>query len=466
MNNRHVKNLNSFQNSSRFQLWAILSVIIISFILSVFIKTDIYAQEPMPISNLYTISIPKHVYLNKTGDGKYSSDYEIIMKSCSLQDSSKIIVSSSSSLYIRQKDTNRERVIINDMDKSTNKIDNQILFEESCENDKRIGYLYAENLSAGEWNTNITFHIALETVDNTGDILDISEENSFIKYNISAESALEPTKFIKKDKENHYEIYETSSKEEIYDPVSIKIPEKFTKIGNKYFERCINLVNVIIPQTVTYIGDYAFSDCSNISTIELSDNIAEIGTNAFKNCENLSVIYYKGKPYEKRDELISALLSHNVVIGAGAFNSLSEDVITLNIGDLEQYNIEANESNIVKIPKFVTNNDKKYKVTKLGDWLFSDKDIAGVEFPDSITEIGEGCFFDCRNIESIILPVSVKTIKKDAFMNCTSLLYVDLNNCEELGEDAFAGCNPEIVVKPHTTKVACFQQVSCDTNSL
>ena len=57
----------------------------------------------------------------------------------------------------------------------------------------------------------------------------------------------------------------------------------------------------------------------------------------------------------------------------------------------------------------------------------------------AVTTIGEGAF-SYQNITSLILPVTLKHIEREAFCGCTSLLNVDLKNVETIGERAFYNC--------------------------
>lgn len=56
--------------------------------------------------------------------------------------------------------------------------------------------------------------------------------------------------------------------------------------------------------------------------------------------------------------------------------------------------------------------------------LLYDSGVAEVTLPDRITEIPSGCFYDCRNLRSIVLPPSVTKVANDAFHHCTALAEV------------------------------------------
>ena len=60
---------------------------------------------------------------------------------------------------------------------------------------------------------------------------------------------------------------------------------------------------------------------------------------------------------------------------------------------------------------------------------------------ETVTEIGPGCFRDCAELTTILLPDTVTVIGKEAFAGCTGLrgLYLPAGT-ETIGPDAFAGC--------------------------
>ena len=60
---------------------------------------------------------------------------------------------------------------------------------------------------------------------------------------------------------------------------------------------------------------------------------------------------------------------------------------------------------------------------------------------EAVTAIGPGCFRDCGNLTTIVLPDTVTEICDEAFRGCAKLrgLYLPLGT-QSIGADAFAGC--------------------------
>jgi hypothetical protein len=87
--------------------------------------------------------------------------------------------------------------------------------------------------------------------------------------------------------------YPHGKKEEKY-----KIPECVSRIGNRAFQGCKDVVGITIPDSLTSIGDVAFDGCRSLACITIPEGVTRIGIRAFDGCENLKDVYFKGAPLE------------------------------------------------------------------------------------------------------------------------------------------------------------------------
>ncbi|MBQ1317646.1 MAG: leucine-rich repeat protein [Lachnospiraceae bacterium] len=78
-------------------------------------------------------------------------------------------------------------------------------------------------------------------------------------------------------------------------------------------------------------------------------------------------------------------------------------------------------------------------VTQIGDYAFAQcKWLFDVEFPPSVTQIGKGVCADCENLGTIDIDGTNVTIGEDAFMMCGNLTRVRFNGTvASIGNDAF-----------------------------
>jgi hypothetical protein len=75
-------------------------------------------------------------------------------------------------------------------------------------------------------------------------------------------------------------------------------------------------------------------------------------------------------------------------------------------------------------------------VASIGDWAFYATSVTNVLIPDSVTNIGDGAFFDCESLTNVTLGSSVTDIGDWTFAFCPSLTSVcDRGNAPNLGGD-------------------------------
>ena len=66
-----------------------------------------------------------------------------------------------------------------------------------------------------------------------------------------------------------------------------------------------------------------------------------------------------------------------------------------------------------------------YGVSSLGDYCFSEcKNLESVDIPSSVISIGTECFKDCSSLESIVIPSSVDEMGYYCFSFCDSLKFI------------------------------------------
>mgnify|MGYP003292205567 CR=1 FL=1 len=273
-----------------------------------------------------------------------------------------------------------------------------------------------------------------------------------------------------------------------------RIPEAFT---NRYsFDKKQTITSVEIGNAVVEIGLGAFEDCRNLTSVTLSDNVQRIGASAFSYCGKLKSVtlpsnltcvlnyaffnavtdvYYKGSsdgflnlsrgvnsPFQdnvnihctnatlKYSEFPKGKVSFESDCPCITGSSIVPTYITYNNGTVEQYELEVipsdfisstQKTNVVSIQfgGVVTINSNAFN----GCW-----NLTSVTFTqDVLNEIGEGAFANCA-FSSITIPSSVRTIGKNAFLDCEELLTVNIKDgVQYIGESAFNSCGKLVNVR-------------------
>ena len=211
---------------------------------------------------------------------------------------------------------------------------------------------------------------------------------------------------------------------------SIVIPNSVTSIGDWAFASCESLQSIVIPNSVKSIGNLAFLWCESLQSIVIPDSVTSIGDFAFKGCKSLqSIVIPKsvtriGKlPFG--DSGIGSILSHSKffkVDGKAMYDHKKKLLIAFYSKDT----------------RFVVPDS----VTSIGNGaFFRCKSLQSIVVPNGVTSIGDSAFADCASLQSIVIPNSVKSIGNRAFLCCKSLQSIVIpNSATSIGEYAFNGC--------------------------
>lgn len=172
------------------------------------------------------------------------------------------------------------------------------------------------------------------------------------------------------------------------------------EIAEGAFQFCENLTSVEIPDTVQTIGKNAFWSCHKLQHVTLPKNLAAVGDNCFRSCGLLAELE------------IPATLQE---IGLDAFCDTA----------------------------WLKNQQTENPLVQVNHILIDGTTCSGtaVEVPDGVTEIGNFAFYNCGNLQKIMLPASVTKIDWGAFWQCSGLETLTVQgNLAKIGESAFSDC--------------------------
>ena len=170
------------------------------------------------------------------------------------------------------------------------------------------------------------------------------------------------------------------------------IEEGVTHIGSFAFFS-LGFSEVVIPSTVKSIGDSAF-ERTKLTSIVIPDTVTKMGNEVFKDCTKLTSV------------------------------KLSNSLTTLGTGLFKEVPVAS-----IDIPASVKSMN--------GTFQFSG--IESVVIPKGITEISDYTFWCCKNLKTVVIPDSVKSIGENAFERC-AITEIRLENIESIGVSAFQEC--------------------------
>ena len=241
------------------------------------------------------------------------------------------------------------------------------------------------------------------------------------------------------------------------------------------FKGADNLVSVTVISDYIDIVDSTFSGCDNLTRVELRARVDRIYS-VVRNCPRLEIVLLDAEATQileapVRDSGVGVFCTTSANGSLSFDECLDSDAKDLpvyydyeegklfRLGEYVYYVSADSELTVVKyvldskdavIPALVQYNGSEYTVTSVGSHAFYRKELRSVQIPSTVKSIGKYAFAECRNITSIDFGDALESIGDYAFYMAISGGMFDLpNSLETIGEFAFAMCNPnaDFIVK-------------------
>ena len=271
---------------------------------------------------------------------------------------------------------------------------------------------------------------------------------------------------------------------------SVSIPNTITEIGDNAFSGCRNMTAIDLPSSLTTIGEYAFYNCKKLASIVISASVESIGSSAFQDCEALATVDLSNatslttigdNAFYSCDALTAIDFSNTTSLSSIYYQAFYDcplqgevfipgtvaymgNYVFSGCADITNINCEANSkpdnwdydwnwegARNGRIPtnwaygKWNLSDDGVLTVLECFEnnspWSNMSDKIMSVVIEDGVSCVGNGAFYNCKNLTSIDLPNSVTSIGNSAFSDCISLTSITLGeNVETIGNSAFSNC--------------------------
>ena len=171
---------------------------------------------------------------------------------------------------------------------------------------------------------------------------------------------------------------------------------KVGSIGKEAFLDCAQLDSVNLSRSLQIIENRAFSGCTRLRSILLPPAVRSIGCRVFVGCAALTevLVHPENVSYSSLDGVL--------------FNAEKELLIHYPRGKVGAYSVP----NSVK---------------EIGDFAFFNcKTLTEITLPNTLHTRGGWAFSHCTALKKIVLPSSLNVIENQAFAGCSSLNFIEL----------------------------------------
>ena len=184
----------------------------------------------------------------------------------------------------------------------------------------------------------------------------------------------------------------------------ITIPENVTYIGSEAFKYCYELETIVIPDAVTVIAGSAFKDCTSLDSVKLPASLETIGNNCFEGCEKLENI-----------ELPEGLLN----VGEYVFRdtAITELVYPSTVVSIQSHGMES----LVKADMSAMTVSTMSNTYTL---FFDCSNLETVIMPPTLVSFYDAWFKYCENLSTLVLPEILMSVDDDN----------DMSDCDALTE--------------------------------
>lgn len=209
----------------------------------------------------------------------------------------------------------------------------------------------------------------------------------------------------------------------------VTLPNSLTEIAKGAFKSCKQLTEINIPTALTTIRETAFDECAMLKELNLS-NVTTIEGCAFRNCTQLTKV------------ILAKNLESIPVEAFSSCTSLADVTWPQNLKAISYYAFYEAPIATLQLPE---------TVTSIGDKAFSNnKAITRFVFPKHVGKV-LSTFSGCTNLTEVVLPEDATEIYKEAFRGTGIKQIIIPEGYTTIMGEAFKNCPQlETIVLPST----------------
>lgn len=205
---------------------------------------------------------------------------------------------------------------------------------------------------------------------------------------------------------------------------SINIPNSIKVIGESAFKNCDNLTYINIPDSIKILSNYSFESCYSLTSVKTGKNVEIIGNHAFYGCHKLATVYVSPNIKKICKEAFS---------NCNAITSVHIESVSAWCGIEFEYSS--------------TSHSYKSNPLYYGANLYLNNEVVhDLIIPEGVESINRCAFINCKGIESVHIPKSMKRIGK---WNSVGNVYIsDLTSWCNIDFEGYFG-GPNLYLNDH-----------------
>ncbi len=191
----------------------------------------------------------------------------------------------------------------------------------------------------------------------------------------------------------------------------VNLPDGLTSIGDEAFYKC-DLTSLTLPEGVTALGESALRDNKSLKEVHLPASLVSIGDFAMRGCPALSEVTVPAENtvYYVETGCLIKRSSGKLILGVNGATIPKEGIHIIGVAAFQG----RKNLGYVRIPD---------SVRQIQDDAFRDcKGLTSFHFPEGSTlRLGDRILFGCEDMTKIYIDCNIQTIGEDMFHGCFSL---------------------------------------------
>lgn len=187
---------------------------------------------------------------------------------------------------------------------------------------------------------------------------------------------------------------------------TLELGEQVKTISDYMFAASEVLTSVTLPDGLTTIGKHAFADSPMLASVTIPGTVTSIGDYAFANCASLKTAIFQ--PSLSSAPLMVSTLSE----GYGPFYNTPLQTVVINRDvRVDRTQILGRNESLFGGKGTLTQVTLGEQVKKLHPYEFAGSSITSITIPSNITEIGDNAFLECTKLATVNIEESNTPLK-------------------------------------------------------